>query len=537
MRSFVFYFYSWLEENRASADNEIPDFFFYQTPNAQKLINGYMDSDLNKISNEIKAMCEREWVQGSQFKHLSCGIDFAIYSRGRAFRIAGVCKPNKLGDTPRFLRPCTVTKWWSINLGNKSIEEDILRMKVPPKEHRREWARASLLMVPAPRAVNITVPQPKGCSWKEPESDDNHVVLPRPSPQDITEEWRWMIDTDRFVHPTTRRREFSGIKSIFNHVGENVVPMELDVGENSEDAGFIYLLDDDRVRRYEKRGGQWYNVIDGTTCEEIEHIKKQAYHIIQDKFVRYWNDRVEMRLRSLRHMEDASYGDQGPEEYARLRDELESSMQTTENISILYIDDITQGAMFTNSNVTIDPQFKLVTGDGDVVRLGDITNHTIIFCPKHEIDCDTQSHEPSAFADVDRVGRRFIWCSRCGTPGMSIRETVREKDVLDETWEDLNKQYGDGCVRFITEPYFEMKHLLWWDVDHNDNISEHSAYSLATRHAFPPVYIGISRMGTGKTTLLQRLTDLDLDIVMEKFGFDAFPQPSILSISPRRDLA
>src|SRR5947209_5598411 len=44
-------------------------------------------------------------------------------------------------------------------------------------------------------------------------------------------------------------------------------------------------------------------------------------------------------------------------------------------------------------------------------------------------------------------------------------------------------------------------------------------------------------MGTGKTTLLQRLADRDLSIIMGKLGLDVMHQPSILSISPRRDLA
>ena len=44
-------------------------------------------------------------------------------------------------------------------------------------------------------------------------------------------------------------------------------------------------------------------------------------------------------------------------------------------------------------------------------------------------------------------------------------------------------------------------------------------------------------MGTGKTTLLGRLAHMDLGFIMGRLGLNIREQPSILSISPRRDLA
>ena len=118
---------------------------------------------------------------------------------------------------------------------------------------------------------------------------------------------------------------------------------------------------------------------------------------------------------------------------------------------------------------------------------------------------------------------------------MSVKET-RVDGTREETWEDMGEKYdNEEHIVFINEDYFTLEHLL--GIDEGDNDDNHSVNSLLRRHTYPQIFIGKSRMGTGKTTLLGRLADTDLGIVMGRLGLVANEQPSILSISPRRDLA
>ena len=230
MGSFAFYFCAWLCENHEDPDtnDKIPDIFFQQTKEAQdfikEIIKNNQSVDPEEVAGRIRTICEEVWQRGKEFRYKSCGIDHAIYRNGSAFRIAGVCKPNKPGETPRFLRPCLVTRWWEKKLAAKYLDERILRMDVPPKEYRRAWAKASLLMVPAPTAVNIEVPPPRGVTWKKParNSGDEYVVLPPPATDGNERKWRWVLDPERYVHPDT-------VKQTRAVAHSSVVPVDLDV--------------------------------------------------------------------------------------------------------------------------------------------------------------------------------------------------------------------------------------------------------------------------------------------------------------------
>ena len=528
MNSFVFYFCSWMYAHKAELTKRIPEIFFYQTRHAQKAILEYNGNDLD----QIKEICEADWAHGTR-QYESCGIDTAIYSNGRAFRVAGACKPNKPDELPRFLRPCLVTGWWSGRLDNQHLSEEMLNMDIPPKECRRVWACTSLLMDPAPGAPNIRVSPPRGISWRASQvTDSKHVVLLPPPDNAIEKEWQWVLNTNPYTYPVKQ------VTMVASSSSSRAVPLDLDVNMegDGDDGGFIYILGDGKVDYYEKRDGHWYNTADGTECAEISQFKQQAFSRIQDKFARFWNQRKNMQLRSLEHMESSGYDDEKThEDYTQLREEFEDAKQSSEQISIHYIDDRTQDWMFTASNITIDPCFKLIRVDRVIISFGDIDRKTEVFCPKHEIDHNIKPHSASAFVDINKNGRRFMHCSRCGGPGMSIKETLHNgKD--DETWEDLQKQYGDGCVKLIEKDYFTLEDLLRLEDDNDDNASLHSTHSLTHRHSGPKIYIGISRMGTGKTTLLQKLA-IDLTVIMRELDLDVMHQPSILSISPRRDLA
>ena len=123
-----------------------------------------------------------------------------------------------------------------------------------------------------------------------------------------------------------------------------VVPMDIDdnsEGSGDDDIGFIYLFINGIVNRYEKRNNQWCNVtgyIDGI-CRDIGDIKTRAFSLVQDRLARYWNTRIDMRLRLLKHMEESEYeeefleeGNENEEEeadrqeidYDKLRDEYEA---------------------------------------------------------------------------------------------------------------------------------------------------------------------------------------------------------------------
>ena len=64
--------------------------------------------------------------------------------------------------------------------------------------------------------------------------------------------------------------------------------MDLDDG-SEDDEGFIYIFRDGRVRKYMKCDNQWQDLLNLTTSEEIERLKRQAYYRFNDRFIRYWN--------------------------------------------------------------------------------------------------------------------------------------------------------------------------------------------------------------------------------------------------------
>jgi Origin of replication binding protein len=531
MQSFVFYFCSWMHENKDDMVDRIPEIFFHQTPTAQKMIKEHDGDDVDTFLARIKSKCEKEWRDLPKLKYGSCGVDTKIYSSGRAFRIAGACKPTKPNENPRFLRPCKVTNWWATKLSSEYLEESVLRTTVPLMKYRREWARASLLMLPTPGAVNVRVPPPRGVGWKEPRIENDYRVLP-PPPPGSTRAWRWILNTDQYPHPDGQQRLFYP-----NATRHNIVSNVTRIGDRYDDGadGYIYTFEGGKMRLYEKREGRWHNRTDDGACVDIDQLRRRAFVRTDDVFIRYWNDRKNMQLDTLEHMEATGYdAEKSTEEYTKTRDEHEAAKLIEERISVLYKDDRTTDMMFSGPNITLDPQFNLITARGEIIRLGDIIDHTAIFCPKHEMDFEFRSHSASAFVSRDRLGRRFISCSsNCGATGMSMKETWQGDDEM--TWENFGELYGEPCVEFITEEYFELEHLLRLDDD--DNRSEHSEYSIIHRQAYPKIYIGISNMGTGKTTLLRRLARDDLGIAMREMGFHVMHQPSMLSISPRRDLA
>ena len=129
-----------------------------------------------------------------------------------------------------------------------------------------------------------------------------------------------------------------------------------DGGDENDDneGGFIYVLGngDVNVIRYESRGGQWYNSKDGTLGANIDRFRRKAFRRFPDWLARFWNTRVDMRLLALQHMKESSYDDKLTEaEYVQYRNELEDSRQISEYVDIRYIDDRTQGWMFTASKL------------------------------------------------------------------------------------------------------------------------------------------------------------------------------------------
>lgn len=535
MQNFVFYFCTWMYENRDSICKKIPEIFFHQTKRAKEMIKDFIGDDLDKFLEGVKVTCEEEWRRASELWYMSCGVDTGIYSRGRAFRMAGVCKPNKQGEMPRFLRPCLVTGWWEKKLTAEYLNEEVIRMEVPPKEYRRVWARASLLMVPAPPAINIKVPLPQGAPWKEPWIDSEYNVLPRPSRIEMEWQWRLNMNTDRYAYPKPCLQIYHPGPRV--PVGD-VAPMDIDIEGDAGSDGFIYLLEDGKLRLYERRDGRWYNKTDDAVCVDIEQRKAEAFARIHDDLVRYWNDLIDMKLRALGHMEESEHDlDMN---YTQLQGRYESAKQISKYISILYIDERTRDLMFTAPNVTLDSRFQLITAKGQFVRLGEIDRKTRVYCPRHEIDNNFRTHKASAFVGINRLGRRFVHCSSCGGSGRSIRET-RCDGAREETWNDFNDLYGDARVRFIDRSaeddirkrFLTTDDLLWFD-DDDDN---RSADSIARSRPGPLILILHAPMGAGKTTALEMCIKEGAGVIMEPLGKNATQQLSVLSISPKRDLA
>ena len=275
MKSFVFYFCAWMGENIEDVSEKIPLIFFYQTPEAQAKIRNYRDEDPDEFWKEIKEMCEAAWLKRPHTRHESCGVDFAIYKNGGTFRLAGATKLKEPGVLPRFLRPCLVTGWWMIRLALKYIDEATLRTTIiPPAEYRRAWACASLLMDPAPSKVNIRqVPPPLGAPWKEPVGDGRYNLLPRPIRADDGEEeervWTWVLSTRRYVYREQQAHQQTHHSGTRDPTATGAALVDMDIEGDAGEDGFIYLLDDGKVRLYERRDGVWYNRTDDMMCEDI----------------------------------------------------------------------------------------------------------------------------------------------------------------------------------------------------------------------------------------------------------------------------
>lgn len=508
----------------------------------------------------MKQLCEQQWKQGSKHQYESCGIDAGIYTNGHSLRLAGFCKPpESKDDVPRFLRPCLVTTWWENRLPKTLLAERELLKAIPSVRVRRAWTRASLLLLPAPPKANIRVPSPLDVKWKEPRRDSENTVLPPPTQVDREEpEWIWTLNTELYPYPDPARRARGFNSSTTNNNG--TVLMDIEEDNENEDC-FIYILEDGEVTKYERQGGEWRNSKTNSrqVRGDIATLKVRAFSKVKDKFAQYWNIRVDMRREAKIHMEACGY--QGSEEEEKQEEEYD--FQIDEYISILYLTNFTQGRLFTASNVTLDPRFKVITGSGDVVNLEDIEDKTQIFCPKHEIDEDFDRHRPSAFADIDCFGRHIIFCPACASS--SVKETWQD-NMETETWADLQQKYGDDWVRFINEDYIRLRHLLRLrkkkenrenndegnivpvnedngeDIDKRrkeedkkyDVMSQHSAYARTHYHE---INIIISPMGSGKTSMLNDLVEKRVHFIKKKLNIHALEPPTILAISPRRDLA
>ena len=83
----------------------------------------------------------------------------------------------------------------------------------------------------------------------------------------------------------------------------------------------------------------------------------------------------------------------------------------------------TRYLMFDSHDIVFSNTFEVTKHNGEIIKLGDIKKKTYVFCPKHEIDLEFRSHTASAFVGIDKKGRHFVHCSKCGGAGMSIQET------------------------------------------------------------------------------------------------------------------
>ena len=103
------------------------------------------------------------------------------------------------------------------------------------------------------------------------------------------------------------------------------------------------------------------------------------------------------------------------------------------------------------TNITLGPQYRLITVNGVIVKLCDIVYKTIVFCPKHETDDGNRAHTPSAFANIDYAGQPFVWCSSCdfinvGRHGQWV--SIATEEVIND---DLESDHEDGLLGESTQ--------------------------------------------------------------------------------------
>jgi hypothetical protein len=153
----------------------------------------------------------------------------------------------------------------------------------------------------------------------------------------------------------------------------------------------------------------------------------------------------------------------------------------------------------------------IVSGSLAVVRLSEIQEKTIIYCPRHEMT-SLGTHSPSAFVGFQKSGRRFIYCSKCSAQGGKLFEEVDELDpndlsCLSDHIEQIDKDY----------------------LTYEDFLPERG-----TDIKTPFTVIVKSPMGSGKTTAIEDLRKNHSDEFMNTFRMkNVMKQPSFLAICPR----
>lgn len=125
---------------------------------------------------------------------------------------------------------------------------------------------------------------------------------------------------------------------------------------------------------------------------------------------------------------------------------------------------------------------------------------------------DIDSHSASAYVDIDKHGRRFLYCSVCSAYGKPVFEMLDHGDV------DALSTLGPS-VKMMDKAHIEMEDLI-----------------PAVGSTFPHTIIVKSPMGTGKTTALKKLTKSEgLSRLMDKLGVTNFVQEQLqfLVVAPR----
>jgi len=449
MKDFGFYFSSWLYRFRDDFP-DIPDNFFYQTTETAKLIDEYnggtSKEDIEKFLDKMKRKAESTWNSGTYHQYTSCGLDLGPHRNNSCLRMCGLPKP---GRKLRFLRPCMVTDWWKGKVDDVYLSEEMLTMKIPPKECRRAWTRASLLTIPWP---------------------DEETSIRVRTPQSTTEGWRFILDTTPYPSPPydcgrsqTRQQQQRGSRT-----NGNAITGAIREGINDR-VPFVYTIEDGRLWRFEKRDeGGWYDVVKDRPCTEDESLKVQrvkdgAVKEVQDPCHKHSVAEEDRRLTALKHMEEfgITYTDSDkPINYAAMNFMCETIKQRYNSaISLVELDDRAQDMLFTANDVTIDPYFPMIDNRGVMIRFGDITEKTIVYCPKHEIDLNYKKHKPSAFVGVTLGGKRFLRCSGKGCNTISVWETRTDR-ALGTSWDKIKNILGAKTVKIINVPYIELEHVF-----------------------------------------------------------------------------
>jgi len=454
MKDFVFYFCTWLYRFRC----DVPDIFFYQTSGDKgtvesliKAFKGGGKEDIDKLNEEIKRTAEDQWNNGSRYQHTSCGVDFAVYRSNSNLRLCGLTKSER---EPRFLRPCMVTGWWKGRVDDAYLDENMLKEKVPPKECRRAWARASLITLPWPEELPI------------------HVRTPDPR----TEGWYFILDTASYPTPPWKPSHNNN-KNNNNNNNTTIQKITKDRGnviastaceEIDGKVPFIYTIENEKLLLFEKLDNEWYDVVNGRLCTEdesqkVQRLKDDAIKIVMDPYDQHRVAEDDRRLKALEHMEmfGITHTDSGRLiNYPAKRFIYENrKMQRDPMVSVVEIDDRAKNMLFVADNVTIDPYFKLIDNDKNMIRFGDITEKTIVYCPKHEIDLNYTKHKPSAFVGVTLSGKRFLRCSGKDCNSKSVWETPSDR-TLGTKWLKIQDILGIKNVKIINVPYIDSKYVF-----------------------------------------------------------------------------